>query len=81
MKKTIMTLAIVLGLSMASFAQGGMFQRGATPDGGNTREDPLMPGLPTHGLDDHQDAPVGSGIAILATLGAAYLIGKKRNEE
>jgi len=27
------------------------------------------------------ESPVGSGIAILATLGAAYLIGKKRNEE
>ena len=33
MKKQIMTIAIVLGLSMTSFAQGGLFHRGANADG------------------------------------------------
>ncbi len=40
--------------------------------------------LPTHGLSDNQDAdetPIGSGMAVLALLGGAYLVGKKRREE
>jgi LPXTG-motif cell wall-anchored protein len=32
-------------------------------------------------LSDNQNAPLGSGIVLLASLGAAYLVGKKRNEE
>ena len=42
------------------------------------------PLLPTHGLNGNQDAdetPIGSGLAVLALLGGAYLIGKKRREE
>lgn len=81
MKKLIMTIAIVLGLGLTtSFAQGGLFQRGDVPteeqgnrDGG--------PGLPGHGASGHQDAPLGSGIAVLAALGGAYLVAKKRREE
>ena len=40
-----------------------------------------MPGLPAHGENTNQPAPVGSGIAVLLGLGAAYLVGKKRREE
>jgi len=38
---------------------------------------------PGHGLSGNQnaEAPLGTGIAVLMGLGAAYLIGKKRNEE
>ena len=39
------------------------------------------PGLPGHGGNDNADAPLGSGIALLTALGAAYLVGKKRREE
>ena len=81
MKKTIMTLAIVLGLGMASFAQGGgLFQRGTNDGYAFNREG--TPGLPGHGSTDNQDAtPLGSGIVALMSLGAAYLVGKKRNED
>lgn len=80
MKKLIITTAIVFGLSMASFAQGGLFQRGDVPteEQGNRNG---SPGLPGHGLDGNQDAPLGSGIAVLAALGGAYLVAKKRREE
>ena len=86
MKKTIMTIAIVLGLSMTTFADGGgLFQRGETPEQKGyygTRGDLLgTPGLPGHGESDDQNAPLGTGIAVLTALGAAYLIGKKRREE
>ena len=86
MKQTLMTIAVVLGLSMASFAQGGLFQRGASDENVFNREDGIaMPGIPDHNLSGNQDGnettPLGSGIAVLMGLGAAYLIGKKRNEE
>ncbi len=90
MKKLIMTTAIVLGLSMTTFAQGSMFHRENSGDIGNAvyeskgnlfRTDPLTPGLPIHGQTSNQDAPLGGGIALLTALGAAYLVGKKRREE
>ena len=85
MKKLAMTIAIVLGLSMTTFAEGGgLFQRGGEPEGNlYTREGGIMaPGVPGHGESDNQEAtPLGSGIAVLTALGAAYLVGKKRNED
>ena len=87
MKKLALTIAIVLGLSMATFAnpdEGGLFQRGTTPANesiyGN-RELPSLPGLPGHGSGNNNSAPLGSGIAVLLGLGAAYMVGKKRREE
>ena len=87
MKKLAMTIAIVLGLSMASFAQGGgLFQRGANDENTINREGEnggiMTPGLPGHGETGDQDAtPLGSGIAVLLGLGGAYLVSKKHNEE
>ena len=86
MKKTIMTIAIVLGLGLTTFADpnhGGLFQRGADNteyNGGMRDGNPL---LPIHGQDGNQDAnetPLGSGIALLVGLGAAYALGKKRKD-
>jgi hypothetical protein len=85
MKKLIITFAIVLGLGTAALAQGGMFQRGATkeqPSG--AKDDAFNPMLPTdhgQGTSANADVPIGTGIAVLATLGGAYLLGKKRREE
>jgi len=89
MKKLAITIAIVLGLSMTSFADpdgGGLFQRGAAPEQpeGVFRDNvPLLP--PDHNLLDNQNAdsgtPIGSGVVVLLGLGAAYMVGKKRREE
>ena len=85
MKKLALTLAIVLGLGMASFAQGGLFQRGDTDEISIYRDGEggiMTPGLPGHGETGDQDAtPLGSGVVALLGLGAAYLVGKKRNQE
>ena len=86
MKKLVLTAAIVLGLGMTSFADpnGGLFQRGNMPENPeniNRNGGMVTPGLPIHGQAENQDAPVGSGIAVLLGLGAAYLVGKKRREE
>ncbi len=87
MKKLALTIAIVLGLSMTTFADGGgLFQRGATSEqntawGDRTGENPL---LPNHGQNTNQDAnetPVGTGIALLLGLGGAYLVAKRRKED
>ena len=45
-----------------------------------------LPTLPTiHGglgdFDGAEPGPLGSGVAVLLGLGAAYLVGKKRREE
>ena len=89
MKKLVMTIAIVFGLCMTTFADpngGGLFQRGSN-DGLYNREGgtPGMPIIPGHGSSSNEDGgettPVGTGIALLTALGAAYLVGKKRNEK
>ena len=89
MKKLALTIAIVLGMTMTTFADGGgLFQRGNTPEQevgifGKGRAATGMPALPNHNLLENQDAdaPLGTGIALLAVLGGAYLVGKKRREE
>ena len=87
MKKLALTIAIVLGLTLTTFANsndGGLFQRGASEsasteyfgnrEGGN----PLIPG---HNESGNQNAPLGSGVAVLLGLGAAYMVAKKHREE
>ena len=91
MKKHIMTIAIVLGLSMTSFAQGGLFHRGANADGtpaevsltGDVTKGPgdNTPMLPIHNQNDNEPAPLGSGIVLLTALGAGYVVAKRRREE
>ena len=67
MKKLALTLAIVLGLGMASYAEGGgLFGHGQATS--------------NHNDPGNHPAPVGSGIAVLVGLGAAYAFAKKREE-
>ena len=87
MKKLALTIAIVLGLGLTSFADpdgGGLFQRGPMPRQTgyfNDRAEGFAPMLPAHGQTGNQAAPLGSGIAVLTALGAAYLVGKRRKED
>ena len=89
MKKLVITIAIIFGMTFAASAQyfgdngqpqgGGLFGRGATPEnslntqGGNG----ATPLLPIHGQDTNQDAPLGSGALLLIGFGAAYAMTKK----
>ena len=87
MKKLTLTIAILLGLSMTTLAEGhqggGLFQRGASTEEMEYANRDAMPVLPMHGSQNNEDAntPVGSGIAVLLSLGAAYLVGKKHKAE
>ena len=90
MKKLIMTIAIVLSMGTMAFAQDvevyeerGLFGMGKESGifGAKAGEDALL--LPGHGETEDQDAdaPLGTGIAMLTALGAAYLVGKRRKED
>ena len=93
MKKLILTSAIILGINLTTFADGGLFNRGNNAKYGqssgyiffNAKEtgsgDVAMPMLPPHGSEENNPAPLGSGIAVLLGLGVAYAAAKKRNEK
>ncbi len=88
MKKTIITTAIILGLGLTTFAQndnhnGGLFRKGPEAIEYTNRDSEGLPMLPSsHGEQgDQPTGPLGSGVAVLLSLGAAYLVGKKRREE
>ncbi len=84
MKKTVLTIAIILGLGLTSFANpngGGVFGRGESTEQGNRETTLFAPRLPNHGQNTNQPAPLGSGIVMLTALGAAYLVGKRRKED
>ena len=85
MRNLALSIAIVLGMTLCAVAQtdGGFFGRGYTSaEANNTREGGLIDiSLPTsHGSDGDSDAPVGSGIAVLMGLGAAYVLTKKKEK-
>ena len=91
MKKLVLTIAVVLGMTLGASAQyfakndaqpnqgGGLFGRGDTPqyedEGGHS-----TPLLPLHGQTNNQDAPLGSGALLLIGFGAAYAASKRRKE-
>ena len=95
MKKTFLTIAIVLGISLSTYAQwggGGLFQYGEVSDEdyygsiwyaldqNNARTLGNTPLLPGHGQSSNQDAaPLGGGALLLIGFGAAYAL--KKNTE
>ena len=93
MKKLVLTIAVVLGMTLGASAQyfakndaqpnqgGGLFGRGMVSDeifyGAAGNGLPL---LPLHNQDGDQDAPLGSGALLLIGFGAAYAASKRRKE-
>ena len=88
MKKSLLTIAIVLGMSIGASAQGGLFQYGEVSDeisvpswysldqAQKTRQN--MPMLPDHGQGTNQNAPLGGGVLLFIGFGAAYAQKKKK---
>lgn len=93
MKKLILTVAIILGMTICASAQyfgdngqpkgGGLFGRGATPENGVNTQGGFenYPLLPIHGQDGNQEAPLGSGALLLIGMGAAYALSKKDKKQ
>lgn len=99
MKKLTLIIAIALGMSLTTFADGGgFFNRGTAEEketdihattffnynntemikGTGDSEDPLFPGLPGHGTNENEDAPLGSGMVLLLGFGAAYALKNRK---
>ena len=87
MKKLILTFAVILGISLSVNAQylgGGLFERGDVTDeefyGAGGLREADYPLFPKHEQPGNQDAPLGGGILVLAGLGAAYALSKRKEE-
>ena len=80
MKKTLLTIAITLGLAFGATAQSdGFFGNWNNADDRDVNDE--LPSLPDHGLFGNQGAPLGSGLLILTALGAGYAALRKRRDE
>ena len=77
MKKVIATVAIILGLGVGANAQSDAF---FTQNFSDYRSaDVETPRLPAHALTSNQDAPVGTGLLLLAGMGLGYAALRKRD--
>ena len=91
MKKIFMTISLIVAFGLGLNAQGLYSQT----DGFFSRTEPSreyreltedLPILPNRGLTENQysfveeEAPVGSGLLLLLTMGAGYMISKRRKE-
>ena len=81
MKKVLVTLSLVIVLGLGVNAQSDSFFSYNDVDNQNRQSYGLgdMPDLPMRGQNTDQSAPVGSGLLILAGLGAAYALKRKNN--
>ena len=83
MRKSLMLLVTMLLMAMPMRSQVFLTQEDLDSERDAYWED-LGLIIPIHEQDFDQAepwAPVGSGIAVLAALGGAYLLGKRRKEE
>ena len=87
MKKTLITLTLILGMTIGATAQmsgGGLFQRGDLFESNNSSRGNSSLLLPSHGLPDDQDgtdAPLTGGAALLFGFGVLYLTRKRHSED
>ena len=80
MKKAVLILSLVLGMTIGSMAQTSLFNRD-----GNDQEEMrgnrgFGPGLPGHGEEGDQPAPLAGGALLLIGFGAAYAMSKKNKD-
>lgn len=85
MKKTLITLTLILGMAIGATAQmsgGGLFQRGETSEYfGRSGGTPMLPVI--HNMDGDQDAnetTLEGGVAAMFALGVLYLTRKRRDD-
>ena len=84
MKKLILTAAIVLSMGIGAFAQqgeGALLRSNATRGDRNLTTPSIPQGFGSTQDQNADNVPLGSGIAVLVGLGAAYVVAKKRKED
>ncbi len=78
MKKVLVTLSLVVTLGLGAMAQNDAFFSYNDVENNNQRGGTFVPVLPGQGVGtDQSGAPLGSGLLILAGLGAAYALRRK----
>ena len=82
MKKLALTIGIVLTMGLAASAQS-LLQKEDSNLGFRDGDQITVPVIPSYGSTDDAEGtgPLGSGIAVLLGLGAAYVVAKKRKED
>lgn len=83
MKKLVLAIAIVFGMSICASAQaGGFFGKGPSTEDAGSRGG--FPGVPGHGESDNQPGqgttPLAGGALLLAGFGAAYALTKRNKK-
>lgn len=83
MKKVIITLSIVAALALNANAQNTQSSDGFFSSYTMEEETRVgaLPLLPKQGQGGDQNAPVGSGLLVLAGLGIAYAMKSRKDEE
>lgn len=83
MKKLILTFAIVLTVGVSAFAQRSLLGKSEEEQAGRELTTPLIVQPESHNMTGNQNAnaPLGTGVAIMLGLGAAYMVAKKRKED
>ena len=81
MKKVFVTLSLVLTLDLGASAQSDAFFSYSDVETPNrtVTESGAMPGLPMRNQSTDQTAPLGSGLLLLAGMGAAYALRRKND--
>lgn len=80
MKKVVLILSLVLGLTAGTYAQGSLFNRDGNDQEEMRENRGFGPNLPGHGETDNQDAPLAGGALLLIGFGAAYAMSKKNKD-
>jgi MYXO-CTERM domain-containing protein len=87
MKRFIIALSFIVALGIGANAQeyqfvdsksDGFFSSSITSESEYRSGDEIFPALPSQGIYGDQAAPVGSGLLLLAGMGAAYALRKRR---
>ena len=81
MKKIIATIAIISSLGFSANAQSDGFFNGRSILDYRDENKTELPRIPDHGLTTNQDAPLGSGLLLLAGMGLAYGVRRKMKTE
>ena len=80
MKRIVLSIALVLTLGLSVNAQSDGFFKSTYQDANEearTGTGRALPGVPGFG-DEDVDAPLGSGLLLLAGMGAAYALRRRR---
>ena len=81
MKRIVLSIALVLTLGLSVNAQSDGFFKSTYQDANEEARTGTVratPGVPGFGVEDDVDAPLGSGLLLLAGMGAAYALRRKR---